>query len=420
MKKVLFITYYSPPLTGAAVQRAQAFCRYLPEFGFTPLVLSAYFPGGTKTFAPHHETVSGFDPASWLKKNKANASSVTGSEPAPWMEWIRLNLFIPDAKIGWRRPARRKAMELIERERPDLIFTTAPPYTVHLVGLDLKKRYGLPWVADFRDPWMENHAYNTVYRNPLAVALNRRMESAVLEQADRVTCALDSQRVLLSRKTTRPESDFTTIHNGFDPADRAPDARLVRSERFYLSHFGTVYPDGLDIDFFTALAECVKNDPTLRRDFVLRMIGVIPPPTQEALRAAWPKANLILAAPLPHADIQRLLTEQQLLLLLVNKGERHAYSHPSKVFEYMASGNPILATGPSEHEVMRIVRAHAPDRSGIMDASTDLHAFLAHWHREWMENRMPDTPVMTDAFTRRTLTRNLAALFESLTPPTPA
>lgn len=420
MKRALVITYYWPPVTGAAAQRLFSFCKYLPAWGYAPVVLTPplpSIPSPPAGFTGVHETVAGLDLVARLKQTRPGVPSVTAGSPPKILEWIRLNFFIPDTKIGWRRPAIRKAAELIEREKPDLVFTSAPPYTVHRIGLALKARFGLPWVADFRDPWMENHVYNTAPRMAWARALNRRMERDVLMAADRITCALDSQRELFLSKWGRREQDILTIHNGFD-GDYWPAGRgLAPAPRFYLSHFGTVYEPGFDAAFFDRLAGLVRSNESLRTSFTLRMTGIVPASIREFLKSRFDKGHLEISGPVPHAEIQRQLAEQQILLLLVNQGESHRYSHPSKVFEYMASGNRVLVVGPAEHETLSLLRAGAPDRFIHASGDSAWESILPQWAEDRAQGRLPAVTHPPEQFGRNALTGRLAGVFNELLAP---
>lgn len=422
MKPILIITYYWPPISGAAAQRLSAFARYLPAFGYRPLVLTAPIPDAAILPGPcdiNVFTVRGRDPSTYRNRLQAPSDrvSITAPPPPRWMEWIRLNLFVPDAKIGWRRPAIRTASEIIAREHPVALFTSAPPYTVHRVGLALKRRFGLPWIADFRDPWLENHAYNTQRRLRPVLWLNRRMESAVLRQADHITTALDSQRRLLTGKL--PERDanrVTTIRNGFNPEAFPPARRLLPADRFYLSHFGTVYEAGFNWTFFDRLADCVQNDSDYRKSFVLQLAGTVPQTVQHFLRQRFAPQHLAFEGTLAHRDILKLLARQRVLLLLVNHGTLHRYSLPSKVYEYMASGQPVLGVGPSDHESMDLLRASYADRCCLSDAETNWKPFLRQQFDAWQQGRLPAPYSPPKAYDHRNLTGQLATCINRLSP----
>ena len=339
--------------------------------------------------------------------------AVSAPSANPLMEWFRLNFFIPDTKTGWIRPALKRACRIIEEERPDIIFTSAPPYSVHLIGRALKRRYQLPWVADFRDPWLENHAYNTAPRMAPSMWINRRMESAVLNGADHIISTMQSQRRLLWGKTERSIKSFTTVPNGFEDQDWKNTDELERTSKFYVSHFGTIYSEGLDDDFAAEIARIVRKNRAFQRDFALRLIGSVPSEVQMVLSKELHRDNLHISPPVKPEMVQEMLRQEQLLLLLVNRGENHRYSHPSKVYEYMASGNPILAIGPADHEVMDILRQNAPDRSYICENTEQAGPKIEMIFDQWRKSDLPSKPRPDGPFTRRALTRKLAGIFDS-------
>lgn len=414
MKKVLLITYYWPPAPGAGAHRIHSFARYLPEFGIHPLVL---LPESSVAPSPLSIgsciTAKGWDPTKGRTQSPSAPSGITTPTTNKLMEWIRLNAFIPDTKIGWFKPAFRRACKIIEAEQPEYLFTSAPPYTVHLIGKALHKKYGLPWIADFRDPWLENHAYNTAHRMYVPLLINQRMEKAVLQAASHITTALDSQRHLLVGKVNRQPDAFTTIKNGFEPSAWSQIERLKPTDRLYISHFGTIYQEGLDLELLSTLATTIRNT-IVDLPVCMRLYGAIPSRLKTRLEQALPAARLDLSSPVPHAVVEDHLQQQQILLLIVNHGPTHAYSHPSKVFEYMASGNPILAIGPSQHEVMDLLREHAPTRSYICqdpgDVRTAVNTIAAHWRA----GTMPTTPFPKGPFTRKALTEKLAGILHRL------
>ena len=206
MKKVLIITYYWPPSGGAGVQRALKFAKYLPEFGWEPVILTVEnpdspvddtsllndIPKGTKVYK-----TKSLEPFELYKKfaGKKSDSKIPNdvllnkknlSLKVRLAQWIRLNLFIPDAKIGWKKYAVKKGLEIIKTENIDLIFTTSPPQTVALIGRKLSKLCGVKWIADFRDPWMEIVYYQNVNRTKLTKVVDSSLEKKVMNNADTI------------------------------------------------------------------------------------------------------------------------------------------------------------------------------------------------------------------------------------------
>jgi hypothetical protein len=138
----------------------------------------------------------------------------------------------------------------------------------------LKDRFKLPWIADFRDPWLENPAYNTVPRLGIVKALNRKLEKGVLLSADTIICANEGIRRLTSSKVPPSASaKFTVITNGYDRSDVRPSTGKL--QRFTASHFGTVYPHGFPFQLFEVFREMIDSDRSFARDFLFRARGIV-------------------------------------------------------------------------------------------------------------------------------------------------
>jgi len=199
-KTVLIVTYYWPPAGGIAVQRITKFCKYLTDFGWNPIILTVdngNFESVDESLLhdiahiKHVYRTSSIEPHNFynfidglVKRKSTNNPGNSNKLPkrsiyTTFSDYIRLNLFIPDSRIGWLFNAFRCGKRIIEEYNTDLIFSTAPPYTSHLVALKLHKHSGIPWVADFRDPWVESTLYNTVKRLGIVKTINKRLERKV-------------------------------------------------------------------------------------------------------------------------------------------------------------------------------------------------------------------------------------------------
>ena len=178
MKKILIITYYWPPSGGAGVQRWLKFSKYLPEFGYEPVILSVdekeasyaqldysllaeINPGmaihKTRTFEPYNLYRKLSNKKEIPYGGFSNQKRITLFEK--FSRFVRGNLFVPDPRKGWNRFAYKKAAELIRREQIEVVVTSGPPHSTHLIGRRLKRHFGVKWIADFRDPWTDIYYY---------------------------------------------------------------------------------------------------------------------------------------------------------------------------------------------------------------------------------------------------------------------
>jgi hypothetical protein len=425
VKKILVISYHWPPSRSAGAQRISLFCRYLSDFGYETVVLTS---GAGKTSADAGKKMKGvrvhpvdywFNPADWAggrggRKGRGAGRRGGGGAGKRVKEFLWLNLFVPDARIGWYGPSKNAIDRLVRSESFAAVLSTAPPYTAHLLGRYAKERHGLPWVADMRDPWVENHAYNTGTRLWPARRLNALLERRVLERADRVVCAMESQRVLLSTKV--PEGTggkFSVIHNGYDGAGVLPSLR--DTGRFTISYFGTSYEKGFPLSFIDQLGKLIEDDRDLSRDCLVRVVGETPASIRRHLEAAIPAGNLEISPHLPHEKFTPLLYERQLLLLVVNEDPLHRYSLPSKLFEYLPTGNPVLGIGPGDHEAAHIL---GETSAGEMFPSRDtegVERFIRSRYEEWRGGRGALETRSFPLYERRRQAGRLAEILDGVT-----
>ena len=231
-KKVLIITYYWPPSGGPGVQRVLKFAKYLPEFGWEPIILTiknGEYPAIDNTLLkdiPKNCKVyksKAFQPSflyrkfTGMKKDEKIPVASLANKDVNWKKrisnWIRLNIFIPDAKIGWLPFAIKEGKKIIQSEKPDIIFSSSPPPTVHLIAKKLAKWSRIKWIADFRDPWTDIHYLQNQKINPISKKFNKNLEIEVIKTCESATCVSENFVNLL---TNQFNSKFNIITNGFD------------------------------------------------------------------------------------------------------------------------------------------------------------------------------------------------------------
>jgi glycosyltransferase involved in cell wall biosynthesis len=433
MKTVLIITYYWPPAGGIEVQRVVKFCKYLREFGYEPRVLTVKDSTATASdpalcaevahievaraaaWEPHHVYY-----ALTRRKPKAQKSQKQpGTDPSPSRpsllqkigEFIRLNCFIPDARIGWYPNAVREGLATCRNHPPNLIFSTAPPYTVHLIAKRLASKTGIPWVADFRDPWVENYAYNTQYRFPWVRWINERLERSVLNRADRVIVATDGQKQLQSAKARDGDIRFHCLTNGHDFSE-LPEP--VPSTRFYLSYFGSLSAQRVPLTLFDTLKKLLDEHADFARDFRFRFAGRITPEARQLISERLPAHHCEFHPMLPHHEYRQRVIEHQLLLVLVDQVPHNDLILPAKCLEMITTGNPMLSFGPPGGDVDHFMRTR---NCGILLDYPDSHGIetrlLEAWH-QWKQGTLNTGARPEPDLHRRSLTQRLADVFSEL------
>ena len=429
------ISYYWPPAGGGFVQRVSKFCKYLPEFEWKPSVLTVDQGTYANTDASMLEETSKVAPVYRAKSWEPHAlySRLTGIKHEPGntdsdkeskahssylhtlAEYVRLNLFIPDARIGWYPSAVRLGLKAIDEIRPDAIFSTAPPFTVHLVARALHRKRNIPWIADYRDPWMENCAYNTLPRMGLVKNINHKMETSTYFESDRIVCAAERQLEIQSAKVPpAQQAKFRLIRNGYDK-EVAPQ-ETASTNHFLLSYFGSIYPQRFPIALVDALQCAIKQSTDFSRDFRFRLVGQTSGDIARLLKDRLGESSIEIIPFQPSTAVQKMLYEVQCLLLTVNKAYLNELIVPGKIYQYLATGNPILGIGPTDGESARLTKQYKGGRFFDYENIRGMTDFIIQQHRLWKAGTLNHGIQDHKPLQRRSQARELADLLNEITP----
>ncbi len=368
LSKVLIITYYWPPSGGAGVQRWLRFSKYLPHFDWEPVILTvdpeyAAYPvtddsllSGLSSSVKVYKTPA-TDFFSIYKKNKSKiptagfANSSENSLKVKLMRFVRGNFFIPDPRRGWNKYAFRKACDLIESEGISHVITTSPPHSTQLIGLKLRKKYpGIKWIADLRDPWTDIYYYTQFYHTFLAREIDRRYEKKVLKEADCIITVGKSLKDHYSGKLPVIENKIEVITNGYDEDDFAGDSS-GKTASFTISYIGTLsdsYPIG---GFLNALK--IATDKS--NDYCLKFVGTVSPKQQELLLSEVHNPQIEFVPYVDHNEAIKFMYNSDLLLLIIPDHQSNKSIITGKLFEYIASGKPIICLGPVDGDAADII-----------------------------------------------------------------
>lgn len=422
MKKVLIITYYWPPAGGPGVQRWVKFVKYLRDFGIEPIIytpenptypildphIAADIPEDltllkTKIFEPY-ALASLF---SKEKTQKISAGIIPTKKPSlldKLLLWIRGNLFIPDARVLWVRPSVKYLSEYLTEHPIDTIITTAPPHSLHLIGLRLKEKFpSLRWIADFRDPWTTIGYHSQLRLTKRSARKHLVMERTVLQTADTLIVTSPSTQREFQAKTSRP---IEVITNGYD--DDFPTQTPSLSPYFLLSHIGSLLSERNPEPLWQVLSEMTKEQPDFRRDLRLCLAGKVSDEVLTSLQKWQLTGYLDLKGYISHTEAIALQRQSQLLLLLEINHPKTEGIIPGKLFEYMASQRPILALGYKQWDVKDII---AQTQTGITLSLTDTQAIreaLTHYYTLYKSQQLHTHPTSLEAYHRKNLTKRLS------------
>ena len=424
MKKVLIITYYWPPAGGPGVQRWVKFVKYLRDFGIEPIIytpenptypildphIAADIPEDlnllkTKIFEPY-ALASLF---SKEKTQKISAGIIPTKKPSlldKLLLWIRGNLFIPDARVLWVRPSVKYLSEYLTEHPIDTIITTAPPHSLHLIGLRLKEKFpSLRWIADFRDPWTTIGYHSQLRLTKRSVRKHLAMERTVLQTADTLIVTSPSTQREFQAKTSRP---IEVITNGYD--DDFPTQTPSLSPYFLLSHIGSLLSERNPEPLWQVLSEMTKEQPDFRRDLRLCLAGKVSDEVLTSLQKWQLTDYLDLKGYISHTEAIALQRQSQLLLLLEINHPKTEGIIPGKLFEYMASQRPILALGYKQWDVKDII---AQTQTGITLSLTDTQGIkqaLTHYYALYKTQQLHTNRTSLEAYHRKNLTKKLSEL----------
>lgn len=429
MKKVLIVTYYFPPSGGSGVQRMLKFVKYLREFGWEPVVLTARnadypaydeslmeeIPNGVKVYRSRivepyklYRRLTGRSPG-----ESADIATLTLSEGQKkkfserLSEWIRSTLFVPDARMLWRLFAVRMGRRIIRHENIEVILSSAPPYTTHLIGAALAKWSGLPWIADFRDSWIG--WLSTPQWRPAPVRrVEMKMEERVLKNATTIlTVSNGVKEDLLSRHPYLRDERWKLLPNGYDHSDFEGIRPVPKDRRLVITYTGSMYGNRNPEYLVQALEQLREEMPDLSEKLLIRIVGRVGDAILERIESSAAGDLFDVISYVSHAESLAYLLASDIALLIIDDAPANRGILTGKLFEYIGAQKPILALAP-EGDAAELIRREG---FGMVVPPRDVVAI-----KSYLLQALKDKPALTAAnehaekFRRREQTRQLAEL----------
>lgn len=428
-KRILVITYYWPPSGGAGVQRWLKFTKYLPEFGWDPIVFTPENPD----FELKDESLSNdvndqievlkfpiWEPYKLFKRLSGNKSIKQGqilesgkrSVFKKMAIWVRGNLFVPDPRIFWVKPSVQYLESILQTNNIKHIITTGPPHSVHLIGKGLKlKNPSLTWIADFRDPWSQWDILKKMRISSFIWKKHLKLEESVLKMADSVLAtgptAAQEFRDLGARRVH-------SITNGYDRDDGPPSVKPIKGDKFVISHLGMLSESRNPEALWGAL-EGLCNQPEFYEAFELHLTGILSPEVLSTVNR-YPKliTKLYLKESIPHSEVFKAYKESNILVLLQTKAKGATSQLPGKLFEYLSAKRPILALGARGNDISEILNSTKSGKSFDYNQSGELKRFITDEFSAWAANRSNWEFKNIEKFERKNLTKELSIWLESI------
>jgi hypothetical protein len=371
MKKVLIITYYWPPIGGGGVQRWLKTSKYLRDYNWEPVICTAKDPEISMydesleadvlenlevLRVPIWEPFKLYRFITGQKHEKVNPGFLKKSNRVSFFEdislWIRGNIFIPDAKRFWYRPSVKSLTKYLQNNKVDVIVSTGPPHTTHLIALDISKKFKIPWLADFRDPWTKIDFFHKLKLSSRANKIHKNLELNVLKTADVVSTVSESwSNDFLKISGIKP----LVINNGYDPADFIDISIKKLDNKFSITHAGSMNADRNPNIFWQALKFLINEDSRFKRDLNIKLIGPVDITVINSIKKYDLNDYVTYIDNLCHDEVVKLLVSSQLLLLPLNNSPNVSGIIPGKTYEYIAAQRPILCIGDINGDTAKIL-----------------------------------------------------------------
>jgi glycosyltransferase involved in cell wall biosynthesis len=418
--KVLIITYYWPPAGGSGVQRWLKFVKYLQNSDIESIVYTvdnANYPKEDKTLL--HEVPANikilkqpiWEPTNLLfwKKKEAQKGDVSNAVNSGFLSFIRGNFFIPDPKIFWVNSSVKFLHQYLKENKVDVVISTGPPHSMHLIAQKLKQKNNIKWIADFRDPW-SNLYYNEGFKQlSFAKKKNEKLENSVFKNADCILTVSNSLKKEFDQKAARVE----VITNGFDD-EVVTNTLITLDKKFSISYIGLLPKQSNPKLLFKVLSTLCAEDTDFKTDLKLNFIGDISQDVKQEIINEGLLENSNFIGYVSHKEAIEYQKKAQVLLLLIPNVAKSEGILTGKLFEYLTAKRPILAMGLETGDLSEILKN---TNSGVVvsfDNEAELTSEIRNLYQQYKTGDLQVNSKNIEQFHRKELTKSLSEIIKNL------
>ena len=422
--KVLIITYYWPPSGGSGVQRWLKFVKYLRNFNVEPVVYTVDNP----KYAILDETLQSEIPNTvevlkkpikepnnilsfFGKKSKKTSAGFLDANPSLFgkmVQYIRANYFIPDARKFWIKPSVQFLTEYLSNNKIDVVITTGPPHSLHLIGLQLKQKLAIKWIADFRDPWTDIDYFHQLPLTKKTIRKHYQLEEEVVSTADSVLVVGKTMK----EKYLKFNQNIEVITNGFD--DVKDESKVELDIKFSIVHIGMMNADRNPRILWKVLSNLIKENQDFAEDLQLKFVGKLAHEVFESIDKNKLNSVIEYITYLPHKEVVIFQQSAQILLLAVNKVPSAGGIITGKLFEYLQANRPILAIAPPEGDLAEIINTTKAGRVVGFDDEETLKKEILEMYKAYKKHKLVVNSKSIEQYHRKNLTAQLADVIKKL------
>ncbi|MCP4723450.1 MAG: glycosyltransferase family 4 protein [bacterium] len=433
--KALIVAYYYPPIESTGTIRTMKFVKYLPEFGWSPVVLTTKagnHPGDpdnpelvegvrivrTKAFLPaesFRRMISRKNDSVKEDKEDTTENESKKSMPAKLLQTLKnfmsTYIFIPDEYIGWFPFAVVRGVRVVKKENISVIFATAPPNTDLLIGKWISYFTGKPLVSDFRDTW---DIFEKTY-NPSLMKwkqkLNRRMENKIIEKSREVITISDVMKLQIFEKFPESKDKIEVVENGFDPVDYSRLERKINEDEFIIIHLGNLTSWRSPLNLFEAIKIIEKKQPDLYRKIGLLFVGSVPDVYKKYVEDFKLSDKITFHERMPYLKCLEMISIAHCGLVLQGDLKNIEYMLTAKIYDYLGSRIPVFSIS-RQGQLKQFVEEMKIGINCDPDEPEDIAEKLIEMHGSYDEFLKKINTEDLKPFTRKYLTSKLVKIFD--------
>jgi glycosyltransferase involved in cell wall biosynthesis len=423
MKKALIITYYWPPAGGSGVQRWLKFVKYFRDFCIEPIVYTvenANYPildASLQNDIPNEIEILKqpiWEPnnlLSFFGKKKTESAGFLNPNPTflgKILQYIRANYFIPDARKFWVKPSVKFLKEYISKNNIDVLITSGPPHSLHLIGLQLKQELGVKWISDFRDPWTEIDYFHQLPLSKKAIEKHHQLEQKVLKLSNAVLVVGETMK-----QNYQPfNKNIFVVTNGFD--GEIEDANNLDAA-FSITHIGLMNADRNPAMLWKVLAEILTENNDFANDFKLKLIGKVDDSVKNDIEKFGLSKNVSLIDYVSHNEVVEFQKKSQVLLLIVNNVPSAKGILTGKIFEYLMAKRPILAIAPVNGDLAEILNNSNAGKVVDFNDEISFKNHILELYSQFKNGTLTINSSNVNQFHRRELTKKVSEIIYEIT-----